>query len=106
MGDDLCEVIITADDEGWLIDFTRSLVTDRLAARGHLQPIRSVSRFEGAIQEDREMRVALHTRTALAQQIIERAQEAHPYAVPCVLVVPVVDGNPAYLDWVRAETEG
>jgi periplasmic divalent cation tolerance protein len=26
------EVIITADDEAWLLEFTRSLVEDRLAA--------------------------------------------------------------------------
>jgi periplasmic divalent cation tolerance protein len=24
--------------------------------------------------------------------------------VPCVLALPVVAGNPAYLDWVRRET--
>lgn len=104
MGDEVCEVIITADDEGWLIDFSRSLVQERLAACGHHHPIRSVYRWDGALQEDRETRVALHTRTDLAPRIIERVQQAHPYDVPCVLVLPVLDGNPAYLEWVRSET--
>ena len=104
MADDVCEVIITADDEGWLIDFTRSLVTDRLAACGHHQPIRSVYRWQGAIQEEREVRVALHTRTELVDTIIERVRQAHPYDVPCVLFLPVINGNPSYLDWVRSET--
>ena len=102
----ICEVIITADDEGWLVDFTRSLVTDRLAACGHHQPIRAVYRWQGAIQEERETRVALHTRQSLVPTIIERAREAHPYDVPCVLTLPVLDGNPAYLEWVLAETDG
>lgn len=105
MADDVCEVIITADDEGWLIDFTRSLVTDRLAACGQHHPIRSVYRWQGGIQEEREVRVSLHTRTSLVDKIIERVREAHPYDVPCVLALPVTIGNPAYLDWVRAETE-
>lgn len=104
MTDDVCEVIITADDEGWLIDFTRSLVTERLAACGHHQPIRSVFRWQGAIQEDRETRVALHTRRSHAETILRRVRQTHPYDVPCVLVLPVIDGNPAYLDWIRAET--
>jgi len=102
--DGVCEVIITADDEGWLIDFTRSLVTDRLAACGHHQPIRSVYRWQGVIQEERELRVALHTRRSLVDKIITRVRDAHPYDVPCVLALPVVAGNPAYLDWVLAET--
>lgn len=106
MTDDVCEVIITADDEGWLIDFTRSLVADRLAACGHHQPIRSVYRWQGGIQEERELRVALHTRTSLVDKIIERVRSAHPYDIPCVLALPMISGNPAYLDWVLAETAG
>jgi len=99
-------VIITADDEGWLIDFTRTLVSERLAACGHHQPIRSVYRWQGALQEERELRVALHTRAALLDAIIERVRQAHPYDVPCVLAVPVIGGDQAYLDWVLAETRG
>lgn len=106
MADEVCEVIITADDEGWLIDFTRSLVSDRLAACGHHQPVRSVFRWQGVIQEEREVRVALHTRRALLDTILERVRDAHPYDVPCVLALPILGGNPGYLDWVRAETDG
>ncbi len=105
MSDDCCEVVVTAADADWLAGFTRRLVDDRLAACGHVQErIRSVYRWEGAVQDDGEARVALHTRTALVPQIVARADAEHPYEVPCVLALPVVGGNPAYLDWVRAET--
>jgi periplasmic divalent cation tolerance protein len=30
--------------------------------------------------------------------------ERHPYEVPNVSVLPIVDGNPTYLDWIRRET--
>jgi hypothetical protein len=33
--DEVCEVIITAPDPAWLVEFTRRLVTDRLCASGH-----------------------------------------------------------------------
>lgn len=105
MADDLCEVIVTADSADWLASFCRSLVEERLAACGHLsREIRSIYRWEGEVHDELEARVALHTRVALVPQIVERVRAEHPYAVPCVIALPVVDGNPAYLAWVRAET--
>lgn len=105
MDEECCEVVVTAADADWLAGFTRRLVTDRLAACGHLIPaVRSVYRWQGAIEDEAEARVALHTRTALVPAIAARADAEHPYDVPCVLALPVRDGNPAYLDWVIAET--
>lgn len=103
--DDVCEVVITAADPQWLAGFTRRLVEDRLAACGQqVAAIRSIYRWDGAVQDDPEARVALHTRLALVDRIVERADAEHPYDVPCVLALPVVGGNPAYLEWVRRET--
>ena len=105
MDEECCEVVITASDADWLGEFTRHLVTDRLAACGHLQtPIRSVYRWDGAVHDESEARVALHTRRALVPAIVARTREAHPYDVPCVLALPAVDGNPDYLRWILAET--
>jgi periplasmic divalent cation tolerance protein len=105
MTEPICEVIITADDENWLINFTRSVVEDRLAACGqHISPIRSIYRWNGSIHDDREVRVALHTRASLVPAIIDRANREHPYQVPCVLALAVQTGNPDYLTWVIHET--
>jgi periplasmic divalent cation tolerance protein len=102
---DICEVIITAADPEWLLDFTRSLVRDRLAACGqHTLSIRSVYRWQGAIEDESEARVALHTRISLVPNIVERADRDHAYDVPCVIALPVIAGNPAYVQWVMDET--
>jgi periplasmic divalent cation tolerance protein len=104
---DICEVVITAADPGWLATFTRSLVEDRLAACGHqIAAIRSIYRWEGAVHDDPEARVALHTRTSLVPRIVARTNAEHPYDVPCVIALPVVGGNPAYAEWVWTETSG
>ena len=106
MTDQVCEVVITANDEGWLLDFTSSLVGERLAACGQqVTPIESIYRWNNEIQQDRETRVALHTRLDLVPAILERVKREHPYEVPCVLALPVAAGNPDYLDWVIAETK-
>jgi periplasmic divalent cation tolerance protein len=101
----VCEVIITADSDDWLINFTRSLVEDRLVACGqHLAPIRSIYWWEGTIHDDRESRVALHTRTSLVPAIVDRAKREHSHEVPCVLALAVEIGNPDYVRWVIEET--
>ena len=105
MTTEICEVVITAADPDWLADFTRRLVADRLAACGQqIATIRSIYRWDGAVQDDPEARVALHTRTALVDRIVERAKAEHPYDVPCVIALPVVAANPAYVEWVLTET--
>jgi periplasmic divalent cation tolerance protein len=103
--EEFCEVVVTADDADWLAGFTRTLVEERLAACGHLvRPIRSIYRWDGAVQDGTEARVALHTRRALVDAIVARTRELHPYEVPCVIALPLVGGNPDYLEWIAAET--
>jgi periplasmic divalent cation tolerance protein len=105
MNSDICEVVITAGNAEALASLTRTLVEERLAACGqNIASIRSIYRWEGAVQDDPEARVGLHTRTALVPELVERVKALHAYDVPCVIALPVVAGNPAYIEWVLAET--
>jgi periplasmic divalent cation tolerance protein len=101
----IADVSITAESADWLADFTRSIVNDRLAACGNIIPsVRSIYRWEGAVEDDNEALVILHTRQSLVPAIIERANRDHPYDTPQVLAVPVTDANPAYRAWVLEST--
>jgi periplasmic divalent cation tolerance protein len=80
--DDVCEVVITAPDEAWLLDFTRHLVEARLAACGHHTPIRSIYTWAGAVHDEPETRVALHTRSSCVPAIITPHQRAAPLRRP------------------------
>ncbi|MCZ2857802.1 divalent-cation tolerance protein CutA [Blastococcus sp. VKM Ac-2987] len=105
MDEEFCEVVVTADDAGWLVGCTRTLVEERLVACGHhVVPIRSVYRWEGAVHDATEARVALHTRRSLVPAVVARTRELHPYEVPCVIAMPLVGGNPDYLRWIAEET--
>jgi periplasmic divalent cation tolerance protein len=105
MNTDICEVVVTAGDAEALVKLTRTLVDERLAACGQtIASIRSIYRWDGAVHDDPEARVGLHTRTALVPELVERVKALHSYDVPCVIALPVVGGNPAYIDWVLAET--
>jgi periplasmic divalent cation tolerance protein len=104
--DEVCEVIITAPDPDWLVEFTRKLVGDRLCASGHnFQPIRTIYRWQGQVYDKAEARVALRTRRSLLPQIVERTKQEHPYEVPSVVAVPIIDGGSDYLRWILEQTE-
>lgn len=103
--DQVCEVVITGPSQEWVATFTRQLVDDHLAACGHISNvIRSIYRWDGRVHDETEARVALHTRRSLVSAIVDRANRDHPYDVPCVIAVPIVDGNTAYVDWILRET--
>ena len=105
MDEEYCEVVVTGPDADWLTGFTRTLVGERLAACGQtVSAVRSIYRWQGEVHDDGEARVALHTRRSLVPAIVARAEQLHPYDVPCVIALPLVGGNPAYLRWIAAET--
>src|SRR3954451_25293606 len=103
--DELADITITAANADWLVEFTRRLVQDGLAACGNIVPqVRSIYAWEGAIQDDQEALVILHTRKSLVPEIIERTNKDHPYNTPQLLVLSVIDATPAYRGWVLDST--
>jgi periplasmic divalent cation tolerance protein len=85
----------------------RALLEARLAACVNIfPPMTSLYEWEGKLETSRETAAIIKTRRALADQLVETARPLHPYTVPCFLVLPVEGGNPAFLDWVRAQTVG
>lgn len=85
----------------------RALVESRLAACANVVPgIRSVYRWEGAVEEAEESLLILKVDAARAEALPRRVAELHPYDVPEVLILPVSEGLPAYLGWVVESTAG
>ncbi|MFC9660859.1 divalent-cation tolerance protein CutA [Nocardia sp. NPDC127606] len=102
----LVTVTITAESADWLAGFARSLVADRLAACGNIMPgIRSIYAWDGAIQDDAEALLLIHTRASSVGEIIRRADAEHPYDTPQVLAVPIVEAHEGYREWVVDQTD-
>ena len=86
--------------------FANSLVDERLAACVNLlAPMESVYRWEGNIEQETERQVVIKTSRDRVAALWERIRELHPYDVPEFLVLPIVDGNNAYLKWVADSTQ-
>lgn len=87
-------------------EFGRTLVDERLAACVNLMPVmESVYRWEGRIEFEAERQIAIKTSRDRVIALWDRVRELHPYEVPEFVVIPIVDGNDAYLRWIGESTE-
>jgi periplasmic divalent cation tolerance protein len=82
----------------------RTLVEEHLAACVNIYAMQSVFRWQGKLEHDAERQIIIKTTRARVTALWERLRELHPYEVPEFLVIPVVDGNDAYLKWVGEAT--
>lgn len=81
------------------------LIRERLAACVNVLPqCTSVYRWQGVTEAAEEVPVLIKTPTSLYAQVEGAIRERHPYELPEIIAVPVVEGLAAYLDWVVAET--
>ena len=98
-------VLMTAPDAEIAASVARALVDERLIVCANVLPgVTSIYRWQGAVHADAEVLVVMKTREALVPRLVERAAELHPYEVPELLALPVMDGLPAYCRWVMDET--
>jgi len=86
-------------------EFGRTLVDERLAACVNLLPVmESVYRWEGKIEFEAERQMVIKTSKDRIIDLWDRVRELHPYEVPEFVVIPIVDGNEAYLRWIGDST--
>jgi periplasmic divalent cation tolerance protein len=82
-----------------------ALVVERLAACANILPgAHSIYRWQGKVVRDNEVVIFAKTRATLVDAAIARVKALHSYQVPCVVALPIVAGNPQYLEWLEAET--
>lgn len=100
----VCVVLVTMPDADSACDLARRVVQENRAACGNVIPgLTSVYRWDGEIQEDREVLVLLKTVAERLPELKNRVIELHPYEVPEFLALPVFDGHEPYLRWVVGE---
>jgi periplasmic divalent cation tolerance protein len=98
-------VMTTMPADGDPAGLARALVDARLAACVNiLAPMASVYRWEGRIEEEREQQLIIKTSRTRLAALWDQLRELHPYDVPEFIVLPIVDGNDAYLRWVGEST--
>ena len=104
MTDEVRVVLMTAPDLDVARELGRRLVEERLAACANIVPgLISIFHWDGELQDQSEVLLVLKTTGSAVGALVERAASLHPYDVPEVLALTVVEGYVPYLDWVRSE---
>lgn len=98
-------VYITTKDKEEARKIGNVLVMERLAACVNIIPgMESIYHWEGKINEDNETVLIAKTISDSVPLIIEKVKSIHSYKVPCVVELPIGQGNPGYLIWIVKET--
>lgn len=101
---DALVIFCTCSSEEEARRIANDLVASRLAACVNILPaIQSVYRWQGAVENAREILLIVKTTQARFAAVRDRIAELHSYEVPEIIAVPVVDGGHRYLEWLRSE---
>lgn len=100
-------VLVTVDSEEQALLIARTLVDERLAACVNLVArVRSIYRWQGAIEDAREHLLIIKTRAALYSRVERRVRELHSYETPEILSIALDAGDKRYLEWLFGSTAG
>jgi len=101
------QVTSTVDREDIASLLVKRVVRERLAACGRVSgPVASVYWWKGGLQGEEEYVMVFKTTSSCAQKLVEYLKKNHTYETPEIIVTPISDGSPEYLEWLRSETRG
>ena len=99
-------IYITAGTKDEARTIGKALVSNRLAACANIiDNMNSLYWWNGEIQDEREVIIVAKTKASLVPELIDKVKSIHSYECPCIVSLPILDGNPAFLDWIAAETK-
>jgi periplasmic divalent cation tolerance protein len=80
----------------------RKVVEESLAACVQLlPPMQSIYRWQGAIEQSKEVLMLFKTTLTNFSKLEQRITELHSYDTPEIIAIPAVAGAEKYLTWLR-----
>lgn len=59
--------------------------------------------WQGKLDSAQESLLIVKSTASLLSKIVRLVKEAHSYDVPEVIALPIIGGNPDYLEWIGKE---
>jgi periplasmic divalent cation tolerance protein len=85
-------------------DIGGRLVKDRLAACVNIfEKMNSIYMWKGKLQDDNEVVMIAKTTEERVEAVMEKIRAVHSYECPCILSLPISDGNPLFLAWIAEQ---
>ena len=95
-------IYITTKNEEEALKLANLAVQKNLAACGNIFPkMKSIYKWQNKLQNDMETLLILKTNSNKYPLLKKLILEEHSYEVPCILKIPINDGNKEYLKWIE-----
>ncbi|HPY60395.1 MAG TPA: divalent-cation tolerance protein CutA [Methanospirillum sp.] len=98
-------IVLCTVPPGMAHTIATQLLDRHLAACVNILPVRSVYRWEGSVCDEPEDLLVIKTTSEQATKLRSAILSVHPYDIPEVLCLQVVDGYDRYLSWVAGEVK-
>jgi periplasmic divalent cation tolerance protein len=98
-------VTTTVDSQEAAHRITEALLIPRLVACVQASSIQSTFWWKDALERTNEIRLQAKAPQDNISAIMAAIEAHHPYEVPEIIVTPILDGNPSYLNWIGDETQ-
>ena len=99
-------VYITAGSKDEAKRIGKVLINARLAACVNIiENMTSMYMWDGKLQDASETILIAKTTKERVSDLMEKVTTLHSYDCPCIVCLPVSDGNPAFLKWIANEVQ-
>lgn len=83
---------------------SQALLDERKVACVNIVPqVISTFWWQGKVDSAKESLLIAKTKAAKLDEIIKLVKGLHSYTVPEIIAVPIIGGNPDYLEWIDKE---
>lgn len=96
----------TVEDEPQAQRLAAAILDAGLGACVQVSAIRSFYRWKGEVHDDPEQLLTVKTTAEAVSGLKALLDREHPYEEPEMIVQPIIDGAPGYLDWVWESITG
>jgi len=94
-------IVTTAGSTEQAESLASALVERRLAACVNiLGDVCSVFRWKGKVEKEGERVLLIKSTSRLFPEVCKAIRELHSNDLPEVIALPILDGDPGYLDWL------
>ena len=103
---DFIIILCTVPSNDMSVKIAKTLVEEELAACVNItDKVTSIYKWKGEICNDEEYLLIIKSRRPLFDTVMKKIVSLHPYEVPEVISLPIIEGLEEYLSLIRGNTK-